>query len=285
MNAMRSFQKAVPATKPRTETTGRFSIRQKTRVAVNGRCVDAQQKIPFMPKIQVLLIEGNRLLRERMASMLKRHGDFEVIESSEDGDAIRLLKSLTPPPHVVLMNPGLEDGWGLKLMALVREELPEANVIVTDILPDCDRVVELVKAGVGGFILKNAREVDYVKAIKTVAEGFKVLPPVLTGSLFTQIIESTLESGSGTQNNIMQLTRREREIVDLISEGLSNKEIAAVLHIATFTVKGHIHNIFEKLTLNSRLQIAALARKKVSKWPGLEPVSPGGGGLENRIGV
>jgi DNA-binding NarL/FixJ family response regulator len=244
-----------------------------------------------MPKIPVLLIEDNRLLRERIASILEHHGDFEVIACGEDDDAIRRLKTRKFPPHVALLNPRFEDDRGLKLMALLREELPEAKAIVMDILPDRADLVDFVKAGVCGFILKNAREVDYIETIKTVAEGSNVLPPILTGSLFTQIVESALGRGGGAQENAMQLTHREREIVDLISEGLGNKEIAARLHIATFTVKSHIHNILEKLALHNRLQIAAFARKDApgkdaSGQPGMESVSPAdGGGLENRIGV
>jgi DNA-binding NarL/FixJ family response regulator len=92
-----------------------------------------------------------------------------------------------------------------------------------------------------------------------------VLPPALTNSLFTQIIESALKTGNGIPNNSIQLTNREREIVDLISEGLSNKEIAERLHIATYTAKSHIHNILEKLALNTRLQIAAFARREESE--------------------
>jgi two-component system, NarL family, nitrate/nitrite response regulator NarL len=239
-----------------------------------------------MSKIPVLLIEDNRLLRERIASMLMRYSEFEVIECGEDGNALRQLKFRRPPPHVVLLNPGFEDGRGLQLMALLREEWPEAKAILMDILPDRADVVEFVKAGVRGFILKNAHEVDYVKTIKTVTEGSRVLPPILTGPLFTQIVKSALESGTRTQDNATQLTKREREIIDLISEGLGNKEIAARLHIATFTVKSHIHNILEKLALNSRLQIAAFARKAASGGFGKESASPAdGGGLENRIGL
>jgi DNA-binding NarL/FixJ family response regulator len=236
------------------------------------------RRIHFMQKVSILLIEENRFLRERIASMLKHHGDLEVIENGEDGDAMRQLKverppGLKSPPLVVLLNPGFEDGRGLKLMALLREELPEAKAIVMDILPDRADLVEFVKAGVYGFILKNAHGVDYVKTIKTVAEGSKVLPPDLTGSLFSKLVESAFESGRSTEDNFIQLTHREREIVNLISEGLGNKEIAAHLHIATYTVKSHIHNILGKLALNSRLQIAAFARKKASEWPGMEHIS------------
>jgi DNA-binding NarL/FixJ family response regulator len=86
-----------------------------------------------------------------------------------------------------------------------------------------------------------------------------VLPPILTQSLFTQIVELAIKNGKDIPADSVQFTPREREVVDLIAEGLSNKEIAESLHIATFTVKSHVHNILEKLTLSTRLQIAAFA--------------------------
>ena len=215
-----------------------------------------------MAKTRVLLIEDNRLLREGIANTLESHGDFEVVALAEDGDAIHELKKSGKSPHVVLLDLGLEKTNSLKLMALLRAEIPKARVIAMDILPEQVDIVEFVEAGGAGFILKTAGLQDYVDTIKAVARGEKVLPAVLTASLFTQIVESALESEKGIPASAIQLTRREKEIVELISEGLSNKEIAVRLHIATHTVKSHVHNILEKLTLSSRLQIAAFARKK-----------------------
>ena len=113
--------------------------------------------------------------------------------------------------------------------------------------------------------LKSAAPQEYVDTITAVARGEKVLPAVLTASLFTQIVESALRSGRGIPDSAIKLTNREKQIVDLIAEGLSNKEIASRLHIATQTVKSHVHNILEKLALSSRLQIAAFAHRRRSE--------------------
>ncbi len=217
-----------------------------------------------MSKIRILLIEDNRLLREGIASMLNGQGDFEVVARSEDGDALNQLKKAGKTPNVVLLDLGLEKENSLKLMALLKEELPDVKVIAMDILPEHVDIVEFVKAGGCGFIMKDAILADYVKTIKAVAQGTKVLPPFLTKSLFTQIVEFAVQSGKGIPETAIQLTNREREIVGLISDGLSNKEIAERLHIATYTVKSHVHNILEKLTLSTRLQIAAFARNEES---------------------
>ena len=218
-----------------------------------------------MKKIQILLIEDNRLLREGISAMLNNHGDFEVIARSEDGDSIRQIQSLGLFPDVVLLDLGLEKANSLKLMTQLAKKLPTAKVIAMDILPDHIDIVEFVKAGGSGFILKNAYLEDWVDTIKAVAAGKNVLPPVLTKSLFTQIVELAFENEKDIHAESIRFTNREREIVDLITKGQSNKEIAGTLHIATHTVKSHVHNILEKLALNSRLQIAAFARREKSK--------------------
>jgi DNA-binding NarL/FixJ family response regulator len=215
-----------------------------------------------MLKTQVLLIEDNRLLRDGIAALLDDQGDFEVVAVAEDGDAVEELKESGRTPDVVLLDLGLEKANSLQLMAVLQERLPAARIIAMDILPEQVDIVEFVKAGGSGFILKSASVEEYVETIRAVARGEKVLPAVLTGSLFTQIVESALQSDQGIPENAIQLTQREKEIVHLISEGLSNKEIATRLQIATHTVKSHVHNILEKLTLSSRLQIAAFARGK-----------------------
>ncbi len=215
-----------------------------------------------MPRTKILLIEDNRLLREGIASMLEGHGDFEVVAVAEDGDALRQLKQANTSPDVVLLDLGLEKTDSLQLMAVLREELPEARIIAMDILPERVDIVEFVEAGGAGFILKSASFRDYVATIKAVANGENVLPAVLTASLFTQIVASALATERGIPESAIRLTAREKEVVNLISEGMSNKEIAARLHIATHTVKSHVHNILEKLALSSRLEIAAFVHRK-----------------------
>lgn len=215
-----------------------------------------------MTKIKILLIEDNPILRDGIAEILTKTGNFEVVARSEDGDSIRHLKSLKEPPDIVLLDLGLEKIDSLNLMAMIQEELPETRIIAMDILPDHVDIVEFVKAGGSGFILKDATVEDYIETIIAVAKGQKVLPRVLTKSLFTQIVEAAIKGGAGINEELLQLTSREREVIALISEGLGNKEIAQRLNIATYTVKSHVHNILEKLALSTRLQIANFAYKK-----------------------
>jgi DNA-binding NarL/FixJ family response regulator len=113
-----------------------------------------------------------------------------------------------------------------------------------------------VQAGALGFILKDASITEVLATIRSVAKGIRVIPPVLTGSLFTHIVDNAIRLGKVKLSSATRMTKREREIIVLIAEGMSNKEIARQLNLSTYTVKSHVHNILEKLALHSRLQIA-----------------------------
>jgi DNA-binding NarL/FixJ family response regulator len=136
------------------------------------------------------------------------------------------------------------------------EELPHIKVIGMGLIPSQLDVIEFVEAGAAGFILKDASIDDVLRTIRSVAGGMKILPPTLTESLFTRVIEQAFQKGKGTLPDAVRMTKREREIIVLIAEGLSNKEIAQRLNLSTYTIKSHVHNILEKMALHSRLQIA-----------------------------
>jgi DNA-binding NarL/FixJ family response regulator len=208
-------------------------------------------------KIRILLIEDNRFLREGITDTLRSHGDF-VVDALADVVDPEVQTEGTRPPDVVLLDLSVENDHSLRLMSALRERFPESKVIAMDILPEQTDVVEFVKAGGSGFILKSAPAKDYVRTIQAVAGGSAILPADLTKSLFAQLVESAIANPNPA--HAIQLTRREHEIVDLISRGMSNKEIAQQLHIATFTVKSHVHNVLKKLELSNRQQIAAFVR-------------------------
>ena len=208
--------------------------------------------------ISVALIEDNRLVREGIASLLNQHPDLKVVAGNSNGDTALLRKV---NPQVVLLDLGLRNGDSLRIAQQVRRDFPESKVIVMDLLPVHEDIVEFVHVGVSGFIMKDATLDDLVTTIRSVAEGAHVLPPQMTGSLFSQIARDAVTKGRPDVLESVRMTPREREVINLIAEGLSNKEIASTLHIATHTVKSHVRNIMEKLTLHTRLQIAAYAYK------------------------
>jgi DNA-binding NarL/FixJ family response regulator len=110
--------------------------------------------------------------------------------------------------------------------------------------------------------MKDATFDDFVRTIRSVVGGMVVLPPELTGSLFSQIAHQALRGEAPRELEAVRLTLRERQVIDLIAEGLANKQIATRLHIAVHTVKSHVHNVLEKLALHSRLEVAAFSRKE-----------------------
>lgn len=208
--------------------------------------------------ISVALIEDNRLVREGIAALLNQHPDLQVVAGESRGDTA-LLRRVNP--QVILLDLGLRNGDSLRIAEQVRRDFPESKVIVMDLLPVHEEIVEFVHVGVCGFIMKDATLDDLVTTIRSVAEGAHVLPPQMTGSLFSQIARDAVAKGRPGVLESVRMTPREREVINLIAEGFSNKEIASRLHIATHTVKSHVRNIMEKLTLHTRLQIAAYAYK------------------------
>lgn len=211
-----------------------------------------------MSKIRVLLIEDNRLLREGITAMLNDQPDIRAVSSTGNGDAIEKAKKIKP--QVVLLDLGLRTQNSLRVAELIKKEYPRAEIVVMDLIPVQAEVVEFVKAGVSGFILKDATIDDFLDTIRSVAQGKKVLPPPLAGSLFSHIVEYAVHSGKADRlMKAVKLTRREHDVVDLIARGMSNKEIARELNIALHTVKSHVHNTLEKLALHTRLELASFA--------------------------
>jgi len=209
-------------------------------------------------KLRLLVIEDNPVLREGIAALLNQRTDLSVVASDDSGFDGRTARHAQA--DVVLVDRGLRHRDSLHVVETVKKASPDAGVIVMALLPVQEDIIEFVKAGVSGFILKDAPVDDLVRTIRAVADGTKVLPPVLAGTLFSQISRLALTRGQAVA--AVRMTRREREIITLIADGLSNKAIARQLHIATHTVKSHVHNILEKLALHSRLEIAAYAHAR-----------------------
>jgi DNA-binding NarL/FixJ family response regulator len=214
-----------------------------------------------MSKIRVLLIEDNRLLREGISKMLNAEEDMKVVSSSGNGDAYEKAKKLVP--DVVLLDLGLKNQNSLTVVGTIKAQFPKTHVVVMDLVPAHAEVAEFVRAGVAGFILKDATLHDFLHTIRTVVKGAKVLPPLMTDSLFSQIVEHALQGGKIDKLiSAVKMTSREQDVIAHIAAGRSNKEIASELNIAVYTVKSHVHNILEKLALHTRLELATFAHSQ-----------------------
>ena len=209
--------------------------------------------------ITVAVIDDNRLVREALSAMLNGLADICAVASAV-ADVSFLDETM---PHVLLLDVGLGDADSLAVATTLRKERPNARVIVMDLVPVHEEIMEFVNAGVSGFVLKDASFDEFVETIRAVAEGKNVLPPSMTLSLFSQIARDARDRKSAQVPDDVRLTARELEVIERIREGLSNKEIAQCLNIATHTVKSHVRNVMEKLALHTRLQIAAYSHKAV----------------------
>ena len=207
--------------------------------------------------ITVAIVDDNRLVREALSEMLGRVPDVRVVAA---GVADAAFVDATQP-DVLLLDVGLRDEDSLGVAANLTTWSPRTKIIVMDLIPMNDDIVQFVNAGVSGFVLKDATFDEFVATIRSVAAGDKVLPPRLTESLFSQIARAAGDRNHEHVLEDVRMTRREREVIELIGEGLSNKEIAQRLNIAAHTVKSHVRNVMEKLALHTRLQIAAYSRR------------------------
>jgi DNA-binding NarL/FixJ family response regulator len=208
--------------------------------------------------IQVAIIEDNRLVRDGLSARLNEQEGLTVTYS----DAIGSVEGLAAAkPHVLLLDVGLEGDDSVQLAERVRNELPAIGVIVMDLIPVHEDLVEFINVGVAGFIVKDATLDELVATIRAVAAGQPVLPPQMTATLFAQIVEDAVTRGLPGVSEATDLTSREKKVVTLIGDGMSNKAIAKSLGISPHTVKSHVRNIMDKLALRTRLQIAAYLHK------------------------
>ncbi|MEW6654643.1 MAG: response regulator transcription factor [Bacteroidota bacterium] len=208
-----------------------------------------------MKKIRLLIVEDNRLLLDGILKVLKPYKDIVIITSSAYVNQL-LLKNQKLHPDVVLLDIDMRSQNSLPVIETIKTEFPQAKTIVMNLTVEQADILLYVKAGVRGFILKDASHKEFLNTIRTVAHGSTVLPPLLVDSLFSKIVEHAIEEGKPKFKEAGKMTKRETEVIALLSDGMSNKEIAQKTNISTYTVKSHIHNIMEKLALHTRLEIA-----------------------------
>lgn len=211
--------------------------------------------------IRMFIADDNRLLREGLASMLAEQDDIVVIGAAESGSkAIEQVRELRP--QVALIDIGMPDKDGIEVTQTLHRDLPEVKVIVLGMVDLTDEIMACIEAGAAGYVLKEASFDNLVETIRSVHRGESFCSPAMTASLFSRIAELAGGRMSKIPKSSIKLTGRELEIVNLIAEGLSNKEIAQQLFIATQTVKNHVHNILDKLQLQTRLEAVQYAHER-----------------------
>jgi DNA-binding NarL/FixJ family response regulator len=220
---------------------------------------DEPSATPAEGDILVALVDDNRISRDAHELLLNAQPGVTVI-SAEATLSVTMLNEAQP--DVVLVEAGDTEVISLRAAVTARRVLPDANVIITDLVPANEDIADYVKAGVSGFVLQDATTEELVDTLVAVNDGAHVLPNELTSPLFVQIAAEGIEldvetDGETTRARVaLSLTVREQEVVTLMREGLANKAIAARLLISAHTVKSHVRNAMEKTGLRTRILLA-----------------------------
>jgi two-component system, NarL family, nitrate/nitrite response regulator NarL len=216
--------------------------------------------------IRVVVISGICLYREGLAEMLGRTGAISVVESASDVDGgLALAARIGEPPDVILLDMFPSDG-GLRVRELL-DALPGMPVLALTVPNNEREILAVAEAGIAGFVTSDASIDELVAAIESVARGEALCSPSVAAALMRRLA-ALARNGAASPATIGPLTRREREILELIDEGCSNKQIAQRLRIELPTVKNHVHHILVKLGVNRRAEAAALARASVPSGRG-----------------
>jgi len=209
--------------------------------------------------VQVFILAENRLLREALTRILNKKGDMRVAASSAFTPEIVHQISQTDP-DVLLSDSAAIALSNLQLVREVRAAIPGLKVVMIGMEADRDTFLRGVKEGVVGYVLKDASAMEVAGAVRSVALGEAVCPPVLSLALFEEVAKRSVEPSQFVVKHNLGLTRREQQLVQMISRGLTNKEIAAQLSLSEQTVKNHIHRMLRKLGANDRLGAVALCQ-------------------------
>jgi two-component system NarL family response regulator len=210
--------------------------------------------------IGVFIINDHHLITQAMVALLKSRPEIRVIGWATDVGSISM--SGVESMDVVLVNASLESADPSRAIEALKQEFPQAKIIIIGVAPDDESVLRLIEAGASGYIFKESSFDEMLDIIRTVQNGGFSCSPQMAARAFARIAELARERNGSDAARPALLTRRETDILNLIAAGLGNKEIAQHLSIAISTVKHHVHNIFDKLQVSHRRQAIRLALQK-----------------------
>jgi DNA-binding NarL/FixJ family response regulator len=212
-----------------------------------------------MDKIRILIADDHSIVREGVRMILAGQEDFEVVgEASTGRDALELAR--TTKPDVVVMDISMPDMTGIQATEKIRKELPTVQVLGLTMHEEESYVFEMLKMGAAGYVLKRAAAEDLVSAVRAAHRGEAFLYPSVAKMVVQDYLQRT--SAKEKETALDGLTEREREVLTLIAEGLTNQEIAGRLFISIKTVQTHRAHIMEKLNLHDRTELVRYAIRK-----------------------
>jgi DNA-binding NarL/FixJ family response regulator len=209
----------------------------------------------------VFLLAQNRLLREALTRILDKKNDLQVVGASaftpEVADQIPLAN-----PHVLIMDCSAGTESYFELVRHFHEQLPHLKAVLIGMEPDEPGFLRAVRAGALGYVLKDASALEVVATVRAVAAGEAVAPPQLCASLFRYVARQSVQAPSYRIKIDLGLTSREQQLVFLIGQGMTNKEIALQLQLAEQTVRNHVHRMLRKVGANDRLAVVEMCRSQ-----------------------
>ena len=212
-----------------------------------------------MRKIKILFADDHTLIRGGLRLIVEQQPDMMVVGEAEDGrQAVALAASLNP--DVAVLDIGMPNLNGIEAAQQITQAEPKTAVVVLSMHRDETYILRALKAGVRGYLLKDSAESDLVRAIRAVAEGKSFFSPAVSKVLLEDYMRKLQRTGGEDSYDL--LTPREREILQLVAEGKSNKEIASALNLSVYTVETHRANIMEKLKLKSLPELILYAVRK-----------------------
>ena len=214
-----------------------------------------------MPGIRLLIVDDHEVVREGLRSLLARHDDLEIVgEAGSSAEAIDVARRCEP--DLVMMDVRLPDGSGIEACREIRAQRPGTRVIMLTSYPDEEAVFASIVAGASGYLLKQIRAQSLVEAIRTVHGGASLLDPAVTDKVMQRI----RKMGMGATDDLLaQLSEKEQQILTLIAEGKTNKEIAKVVYLSDKTVKNYVSSILSKLNLTRRSAAAAFVASRTHR--------------------
>ena len=205
--------------------------------------------------IRVLIVDDDALVRTGLSMMLAGAEDLRIVAEADDGDKVGALVA-EHTPDVVLMDIRMPRMDGLAATEQIRGRDGAPEIIILTTFDADEHVVRALRAGAGGFLLKDTPPAEIINAIRRVAAGEPILSPSVTRRLIAQVTEV---HRSPARELLGQLSDREREVVVAIGQGKSNAQIGTDLYMSVATVKAHVSRLLTKLDLNNRVQVALLA--------------------------
>ncbi len=212
-----------------------------------------------MNSIRVLLADDHRLIRAGLRLVVAQQPDLSVVGEADDGrQAVELAKSLKP--NVVVMDIGMPNLNGIEAARQIREIRPDAAIVMLSMHSDEGYVLRALGAGARAYLLKDSATTDLVQAIHAVAEGKSFFSPAVSKVLLEDYVRKLRRSGAEDSYDL--LSPREREILQLVTEGKSNKEVASLLNLSVYTVETHRAKIMQKLNLKGVPELILYAVRK-----------------------